>query len=129
MIKAWTLFHYPFAIGELWQPRACEVECSAPIPVGFGFSVVRITSPAGDHWYAEESSGGLQGSDLQQIIYSLKDFDPEILKRQVEEARKRGEGAQLVDSEEWWRRLTNAGRRLKDEAPAEPVRRRRTVTP
>lgn len=128
MIKAWTRFRYPFAIGELWQPRGCEVECSTPIPVGQGFSVVRITSPAGLVFYAEERSGGLQGQDLPALIAALDGFDPDELERQVAGACAVAEQVILVDREEWWRRLTNSVRSPKREAP-EPVRRRRAITP
>lgn len=128
MIKAWTRFHYPFAIGQLWQPRGCEVECSSPIPVGQGFSVVRITSPTGLVFYAEERSGGLQGQDLPALIAALDGFDPVELERQVSAACAVAEQVLLVDREEWWDRLTKLAGRPKREAP-EPERRRRTVQP
>jgi len=106
--KAWTWKYEPFQLGGMGgkpcqKPIAAMVECTGPYDLGQGFKGYLAVSPAGHVIVFECESGGIVGNDIAQVRADAKAATVAEMQGQVAEAKKYGEMAEVLTTEEFWR--------------------------
>lgn len=108
-LKVFTLAYFPFTMGgRVWRPMACEIEFEnydGPHDLGGGYRGYIITAPNGATFIAEADSGGFVGPSLKMVRQDIENGDPAVMKQQVEDALRQSKEAEVVDTDEFWRKL------------------------
>lgn len=100
----WTEGYRPFIMGgDVNAPLGVEVEAGEPIDVGHGVHVHEIKFADGRTAIAEATTGAIVGTDLQTVRDDVTQADPEIVRRQIEEGRKRVPKVYRLDITEFLR--------------------------
>lgn len=111
-VTGWTYFYEPFTCGgELDQPARCD-ELNATLrvtlgnPATFHVDVYVVPRPSGrGNLIIERTSGGVVGSDLDEVRRDFETADRQVLARQLQAARHNRDRAKVVTAEEWWKRM------------------------
>lgn len=114
-VTVWTLTYHPFVMGgKTWQETKAEVEAYGPYDLGQGYFGYVFSSKEGKWHVAESTTGALVGAGIT-IAAALKDVrndighgDPEVMKGQVEKAKRDLESARSMETEEFLRILAKA---------------------
>ena len=106
-LRIYTFFYFPFTMGgDVWQPRACEVDeeqLDGPHYLGRDYRGYLISTPGGHFVVAEATTGALIGPNLQEVCKDVATGDPELMDRQMEQAKVDSTRAQLIEPEEFWK--------------------------
>lgn len=104
--KIYTLSYQPFVMGgDVWQPIAATVEVDGPYEIGGGYKAYVAEAPNGKIFVAEEQSGALIGPSLEEVREDVRTGDIDIMKQQVADAIVQSKNAEIIEEEEFWRRL------------------------
>lgn len=105
-MRVWTRAYRPFLLGgNVNADIAIEVEPEESVEID-GYTVHRLTSPDGTKTvWADEVSGGLVGGDLEEIKRDIAVAETAFLDKQLQEMKARGEKAESVDAEDFWRQI------------------------
>jgi len=108
-IKIYTLRYTPFIMGgNVWQPVGTLVEADGPHNLGAGYNGFVITAPNGETRIAEAESGAFVGPDLKTVKEDIRVGEPELMKRQVADAKIQSAQAKMIDPDEFWKLYQSA---------------------
>jgi hypothetical protein len=104
-IRVWTLGYQPFRLGgSLWNPMTTILEADGPHDLGKDHYGYVVTAPTGETKIAEASTGAIVGDTLDQVRADLAEADPEVVSRQMQNARSASNHFD-VEPDEFWRRI------------------------
>ncbi len=117
-MRIFTLGYFPFTMGgTIWRPISIEAEpLSSHTQDGVTLCVFR-NPISGKFHVAEELSGGMVGHGtsesgaLASTLQDLADADKKIVKEQIQDAIKQSQEAKELVPEEFWRRLSQGGKK------------------
>lgn len=101
----WTESYQPFRFGGPHIPISTEVEVGGTVDVGKGISVYVIASPNGTLHIAETETGALVGTDLAAVKEDIASASVAVMRRQIEDARKRKEKCENMEPANFWAML------------------------
>lgn len=109
VIRVWTRTR----IGSIWSlggtPSikliAAELEVEGPYDLGKGYSGFIATSPKGETFIVERSTGGFVGGSLEEVRADVKKASREVLAKQMEEQLKVAATATLLKPKAFWGHL------------------------
>lgn len=101
----WTKAYSPFIMGgDVHAPIGAVVACM-PVPLHKDFKGLLATNPNGTEIIAERSTGAIIGKSIKQVN---KDIDAcndiNIMKQQIEDAKKLVKRVRIVSPDEFWKR-------------------------
>ena len=103
-IRIYTEYYRPFGMGgDLNRPIATVVKLNELIECNKGITIGRVTSPLGRHYFVDPISGGIVGDNLRTVKSDIAKGDIKVIKKQISDAKKRREKAQLLTNEEFWK--------------------------
>lgn len=108
----------PFTLGgnlNKWFPVACEVEAQGPFDTGRGFVGYLVIAPNGKTFVAEGQFGAFVGSTIEEVRKDIETGDPAIMDKQVEDACKVAETAEIIPAAEFWELLGCEAREGEEE--------------
>ena len=99
------MMYFPFVLGgNVWQPRACEVEADGPHDLGAGYQGYLVTSPGGHYVVAEATTGAMVGPNLEAVRKDIAEGDPELMVKQMAQAKIDSTGTKMMEPDEFWGR-------------------------
>lgn len=102
-VKIWTMGYFPFTMGgSVHQPISCEVHAIDLFDIGKGQKAYLVLSPKGKLYVAESETGAIVGHDVEEVRKDISSTTEEVLKGQLEEARKLASKAKELSIEEFW---------------------------
>ena len=106
-VRVYTLRYEPFILGgSVWQPVSANVEWHGEYDLGKGFRGYLIVSPNGKTFVAESESGAFVGPSIQQVREDIAESENlDLMKKQVEDAKKQSKQAKEIPAEEFWKLL------------------------
>jgi hypothetical protein len=105
-MKIWTEAYRPWIMGgDVNAPIWTEVLAGSPVDIGNGFQAYLITSPSGATYVAEAITGALIGTTIKQVKIDVATGDPEVMLKQIEDAKARVKRADYISPETFWRML------------------------
>lgn len=105
-IEVWTESYQPFRMGgDLYIPVKTTVEGKGPYDLGSGYFGYLVTAPDGSTRVAESATGALIGLSLNQVRADIRGAKEEVLKRQMERAKKRLKCAETLSAERFWKMM------------------------
>lgn len=113
-VFAWSMFYFPFTMGgDVWQAAGAEVECDEPIWFN-GHALAVCRGPDGASCVVEFTTGAVVGQDLLRVKADIAEGDPEVMKKQIDEANKLRKSARKVEVDHFWKCLTKAQKQGED---------------
>jgi len=104
-MKVWTKAYRPFIMGgNVNADVVADIQLNGQINVG-GTGLVMIQAPNGDLIWVCATTGGLLGEDLDSIRKDLAESNALVLAQQMIDMKDRGEKADPVTTEEFWKLL------------------------
>ena len=102
-MKVWTKQYRPFVMGgDVRRNIRCDLPAEGPHDLGQDYLGYIVTSPGGRTFVAEKNSGAIIGDTLEAVRQDIREGDPALMARQVEEATKARDEAVTVEPEEFW---------------------------
>jgi hypothetical protein len=99
----WTEAYMPFIMGgDVNGPICTEVEVGQRYDVGGGYYAYEIESPSGATYVAESETGAFIGTSILDVVLDISAADPEVMAKQIEDARERAKAAQPLSNEKFW---------------------------
>jgi hypothetical protein len=104
--KVWITNYRPFIMGgDVHAPIMCEIEVVGEYDLGKGYKGWLFASPSGKTFVSETETGAIVGSTIDEVKQDIVEADEEVMKNQIQEARKLVKRAYMASEEEFWRRL------------------------
>lgn len=105
-LLVWTEAYSPFIMGgDVNAPIATEIEVVDPILLDHGIVVYLVTSPKGEVFVAESTTGAFVGDSLDKVRQDVANADPKVMSQQLERARERLKKANILSPDEFWARF------------------------
>ena len=102
----WTRGYRPFVMGgSVHYDLGCKTTCEGPFDVGRGYSAWMATAPNGNKFVAEATTGAIVGGSLEQVREDIKTGDPELMKKQMADAKQRVKDVEEKDPAFFWHAL------------------------
>ena len=96
-IEIWKRGYSPFTLGgDVHRPIKMKVEASAPVDLGEGYQGYIIDTPKGKTLVAESTSGAVVGDTLEMVRADIAAGDPEVMRKQIEDAKRTRDDAEEV---------------------------------
>jgi hypothetical protein len=104
---AWTEGYRPFILGgKCHYFFRAEIPVTGVVPLGRGYFALTIVSPRGTTYYVCGVSGGLLGTDLEQIKTDVKKGEKKVMDEQLRDMKNKGiNETEVVSAAEFWRLL------------------------
>jgi len=104
-LRVFTPYSRPFVLGgKVSGLMACELEVTEPYDCN-GVQLHMLVAPNGKTFVVEGFSGGTCGDNLQYVIDDIESADSEVIAKQLQDEKRRGETAETVDEHTFWRWL------------------------
>ena len=101
-----TLGYRPFIMGgSCWYPMGLETKVGKKHKLGKGYNGYLITAPNGKTFVAEATTGAFVGPSIEAVKKDIKEGDKKVMIQQVEDAKKMVPKIEVIESEEFWKRL------------------------
>lgn len=105
-MRIWTEAYRPLIMGgDVNAPISTEVEVGEPIDVGSGIRVYLIVAPNGNEYVAESVTGAFVGISIEEVERHIAEGDPEVMWKQIEDAKERVKKATPLDNATFWSML------------------------
>lgn len=102
-LTIWTRAYRPFIMGgDVNGPIATEVEVGEPFDLGHGIQAHLVVSPSGKTYVAEATTGAFVGNDIDQVKADVSSADPEIMKDQLDAAKRELKKVDHLSNENFW---------------------------
>jgi len=102
-MKIWTEAYRPFMMGgDVNAPISTEVEVGEPVDLDHGIQVYIVAAPNGRTYVAESITGAFVGMSIDEVKQHIAEGDPEVIWKQIEDAKERVKKARPLDPEQFW---------------------------
>jgi len=104
--KVWMPNYRPFILGgDCRAPIVVEIDVAGEYDLGLGYSGWLIISPNGKTFVAESETGAIVGNTITEVRQDIATADPEIIRKQIENAKITVSKAYIGTIEEFWKIL------------------------
>lgn len=105
-MKIWTVAYRPFVMGgNVYATIYCEVEVTGPHDLGKGYQGYMATSPSGETFVVESTTGAIVGPTLEEVRADVAAADKTVMDEQIANAAEQFKEAERVSPDYFWRFL------------------------
>ena len=102
-MRIYTRGYRPFVMGgSVHYFLATEVEASEHFDVGQGISCRLVVAPNGATFCVEAETGAIVGSTPAEVKQDMAEADPEVVQKQITQARHDSASAEEVPPQRFW---------------------------
>lgn len=112
----WTIKYHPFVMGgRTHRATGCEIPCIGPYALGEGYEAYVGMTPKGNVMIAEKTTGAIVGDSIAQVREDIVKGDPEVMAKQVSEAREMLQDLVRVKEYEFYEMIDRAYENSKED--------------
>lgn len=116
-MRIYTAAYRPFVMGGRVNYFICtEVSATESVELGRGVWVRLVTTPRGETRVIESSTGAIVGNTLEEVRADFASAEPDVVSKQIEQARIDSEEAEYLTPEEFWNRLKQGRLAVRDSS-------------